>query len=616
MLKKLTNLFYKCLSSLLLLLPVISHAAITPPPADVVFQFNIMQLAPRQLNLQWIIKPGFYLYRDRIHIAASKNVILDSINLPSGTILHDEILGDHEVYSVQQNINVPIASAPAGQHTLVINYQGCAASGFCYPPIKQTIAFTWIPAQGITNVMPPQTGPGQVITAPSSSNHAISPPPEKTSFDLNSSSAITDLLAKHNFALSLIVFLGLGLLLTFTPCVLPMIPIVTSIIVGQGQRITTTKALRLSLTYVLAMATTYAGLGIAAALLGQSLQAALQTPWALGLVSTLLIIMALALFDICHIPLPNTLTTGITKLSQRQRGGTYIGVAIMGILATLIVSPCITPPLIGALTYIAHTQDLVFGGTALFMLGLGMGIPLIAVATLGGNLLPRSGGWMRTIKHLFGVMLLAVVISLLSRIVAANIINLLWITLLVFTSVLLSIESTKTQLKYFIQQFIALAILIYSVMLAHNVYYGIANIWRPFPKLAQTLNETPTLEFRRIKTLTELNQVLQQAQLAGNPLMLDFYADWCVACKIMERTTFTDSQVQQRLNEFILLQVDVTANSEEDIAILRHFKVIAPPTILFFNGNINESSEARLVGEITANQLLQHLDKHFQTSTQ
>ena len=370
--------FYSFL--IFLCLPLLSLGNEQPPPADQVFKLSA-KVAPKQLQLQWQIKDGYYLYRDRISLAitSSSQQKLGVYHLPDGLNKHHEFLGDFVAYEKELTLNIPLVnSLPA---TFILHYQGCAKSGFCYPPQTRLLNL-------------------QAKTA------TITDPDANTT-ELDQ---ITQLLNSHDSFWILLGFLGFGLLLAFTPCVFPMLPILSGIIVGQGQQLTTRQAFLLSLTYVLAMAATYALAGIAAAYAGSYIQGAFQNPWVIGLFSGVFVLLALSLFGLYELQLPAALQQKLLKLSNQQPSGHYVGVAIMGTLSTLIVSPCVSAPLVGALGYIGQTGDAFLGGFALFCLGLGMGIPLLIVGTSAGKLLPKAGPWLEITKQLFGIALLAVAI--------------------------------------------------------------------------------------------------------------------------------------------------------------------------------------------------------------
>jgi len=408
----------------------------------------------------------------------------------------------------------------------------------------------------------------------------------------------------------LLGFFGLGLLLTFTPCVLPMIPILSSIIVGQGEGLTTRKAFTLSLTFVLAMAATYTLAGVVAGLSGANLQAVFQNPWVLGVFSGLFVLLALAMFGLYDLQVPASLQARLTALSNRQQGGTYIGVGIMGFLSALIVGPCVAAPLAGALIYIAQTGDAVLGGMALFALSLGMGTPVLLVGTSAGRLVPKVGPWMSAVKAGFGVLLLGVAIYLLERIVPEWVVLLLWGALLCVVAVYLgAFDSLGTDAggpRRFAKG-VGLVALVYGVALVVGGSAGGGDVFRPLGAFsASGGSEAPSLRFRPVKGLAGLEAELDLASSQGRPVMLDFYADWCVSCKELERYTFSDPEVQAVLSNAVLLQTDVTANDEQDRSLLRALGLFGPPAILFFGADGKERRSYRVVGFMDAEPFRAH----------
>lgn len=499
----------KMLLGLGLLLTSFTSYAFQPLPADQAFAFKAHKES-QSFKLHWNIAPGYYLYRDRVRVEPT-----NPLKLPAGIKKQDDILGTYQVYKNELTLLIPT------QTDLIVHYQGCAASGFCYPPIAKKLHAQADGSITMTDANDSSIAIDQVVEQPS---------PESTGF------------------MMLLSFFGLGLLLAFTPCVLPLLPILSSIIVGQSTALTTKRAFLLSLSYVLAMAVAYAGAGVVAGLAGSYVQAFLQNAWVLGAFSLVFVLLAFSLFGFYELQLPASWQEKLTNYSNRQSGGTYIGVAIMGALSILIVSPCVTVPLMGALTYIGKTGNALLGGTALFVMGLGFGVPLLIVGTLGGKFLPKAGRWMNIVKAIFGVMMLLMAIWLLIRIPA-------------------------------VENFVV-------------------------TKLTTT---TQTLPFKKIKNVEELNQELALAKAQYKPVMLDFYADWCVACKQMERTTFSNPKVQAALKDTIWLQADVTANDQAARQLAKQFGVIAPPTILFFD-TAGQELKRRIVGEMDTDAFLRYLE--------
>lgn len=420
------------------------------------------------------------------------------------------------------------------------------------------------------------------------------------------------LLTKQNIFFIILSFFGFGLLLAFTPCVLPMLPILASIIVGEGKKITLYRAFTLSLTYVLAMATTYALAGIVAAIVGSYLQAYLQNPWVLVLFSLIFVFLALSLFGFYDLRLPRLLHQYLHRISNWYANETYLGVAIVGVLATLIASPCVTAPLAGVLGYISQTGDAWFGGMALFVMGIGMGIPLIIVGTLGGKFLPKSGSWLNGVKVFFGLILLGVAIWLLTRILPSLMVMLLWSMLAMFTAVYMgAFDTTPPSRSGKLWKGLSLIILAYGFAVAIGGFMGNTDPLQPL-QLRKTV-QLPIQSFQIIKTLPQLEKTLERAQKEEKFVLLDFYADWCISCQKMDKEVFTDPTVQTALQQLILLRVDVTNNTKDDIALTQYFKVIAPPTILFFDKNGREI-KTRIVGEVNAKTFLQQLQRILSSS--
>jgi len=548
------------------------------------------------------IADGYYLYRDKFSfaVADASGVVLGSTQLPDGKEKEDPYFGRMEVYyhSVEAVLQMQRATTEPIPLTLEVGYQGCADAGLCYPPMKKSVALTLpgAPAQmeGLA------VGPGDL------------PDTAETVGELPEQDRIARALASDSSLLVLLGFFGFGLLLTFTPCVLPMLPILSSIIVGQGESITTRRAFWLSLTYVLAMAATYTVAGVVAGLAGANLQAVFQDPWILGIFAGLFIALALSMFGLYDLQIPASVQTVLARLTNRQQGGTFIGVGIMGFLSALIVGPCVAAPLAGALIYISRSGDALLGGTALFALSMGMGVPVLIAGTSGGKLLPRVGPWMAKIKVVFGVMLLGVAIYLLERIIPESVSMLLWGALLVGTAVYFgALDSLQPQTSGWrrLGKAFGLVVGIYGVVIIVGAAGGGNDVFRPLEGLSFIPgNETAErkLVFKPVKGLAGLDAELRLAASEGKPVMLDFYADWCVSCKELERYTFSDPGVQAALSNVVVLQTDVTANDAEDQALLRALGLFGPPAILFFGADGKERPRFRVVGFVNAKEFRAH----------
>jgi thiol:disulfide interchange protein DsbD len=572
---------------------------------DQAFQLSVDVADPNTLNAYWQIAPDHYMYRGKISfdLADSQAVQLGQVNLPAGEKKHDEFFGDIEIYHNQVEARIPLIRTSLEPTTvqLTATYQGCAEkTGICYPPIKKTLSLA-LPAAtslAVTEAVSPVTQPEV----------------------MSEQDQIAASLASGNTLLIILTFFGFGLLLAFTPCVFPMIPILSSIIVGQGESITTRKAFFMSLTYVLAMALTYTIAGVIAGWFGENLQAAFQNPWVLGSFAAIFVALSLSMFGFYELQMPSALQSRLTEISNRQQGGTLVGVAIMGFLSALIVGPCVAAPLAGALIYIGQTGDAVLGGAALFALSLGMGAPLIAIGTSAGKLLPRAGGWMDAIKAVFGVLLLAVAIWMLERVIPPAVTMLMWAILLIVSAIYmkaldsLSADSSGWQKLW---KGIGVILLVLGTLQLIGAAAGGRDYLQPLKGLqlgvgGSAVSSEQHLAFKRIKSVDDLQRELTNANNQGKLVMLDFYADWCVYCKDYEKYVFTDQRVQQALSNVVLLQADVTANDEQDKALLKHVKVTAPPAILFFDKQSTEMRGYRLVGSMDADEFLAHVNQVMQ----
>ncbi len=559
---------------------------------DQVFHYTAEVVDPHTLRAHFEIKEGYYLYRDKFQftIKDASGVTILATDSPAGKLKHDEYFGEMEVYLHDTDFTLTLERAALGETplTLEARYQGCAEAGLCYPPITN-----------ISSVVLPATDTARGTTPVATATTGSAPP-------LSEQDQLAQSLAGGSTFLTIATFFGLGLLLAFTPCVFPMIPILSSIIVGQGEHLTTRKAFTLSVVYVLAMALTYTIAGVIAGMFGQNLQAAFQNPWILGSFSAVFVALALSMFGFYDLQLPSGLQSRLTTMSNSQQGGTLAGTAIMGFLSALIVGPCVAPPLAGALIYIGQTGDAVLGGMALFALSLGMGAPLLAIGASAGKLLPRAGHWMNNVKAVFGVLLLAVAIWMLERILPAPLTLALWAGLLIGSAIYLGalepVGHDATGWRKFWKGF-GLVLLIYGSLLLIGAASGAKDPLQPlqgisFAASGETKKEE--LHFTRIKTVADLEREVAAAQAQGKPVMLDFYADWCVSCKEMERYTFSDQGVQDGLEGFRVLQADVTANDADDQALLKKFSLLGPPSILFFDKNGVEQRNLRLVGFMDA----------------
>lgn len=575
----------------ILMLPFTASASsLNPPPADAVFQLHVKAHDPNTLLLTWDIKPGFFLYRDRIHVTEPSNTLIDltDIKLPSALSKINRLNQTIFIYRKRLKLPISLVALNPGEMIININYQGCADDGFCYPPESRAIKLSINPKLALTHAE---------LIAPA-------PLPPKTTS--TSTSIPNSAFTHHNWPITLLIFLGLGLLLSFTPCVLPMIPVLSGILVGHGKDLSTRKSFLLSLTYVLSMSLTYAAIGAAVTLMGENFQVLLQTPWAITLFSSLFVILAFSMFGAYDLKLPVSWQSKLANVSYHQATGHYLGAAAMGCLSTLILSPCVTAPLIGALAYIAQTGNILLGTASLFFLGLGMGVPLLLVGASLGRWLPHAGNWMDTVKSIFGIMLLGIAIYLMSRLLTPFIIMLLWASLLVFSGVTLGALRTATSNLTRLIRGLGIMLIVYGLLILFGASYGNTNPLKPLI-LFQSHTASHT-HARVLTTLEETEQALEQAAKQHQLVMLDFYADWCTACKSIEAKTLRDPKIQETLKNILLLKIDLTANNHESRALLHEFEVIAPPTFIFFDAAGQKRHELRLVGDVSASVLQQNLE--------
>jgi len=567
---------------------------------DQAFALQVTARDAHILQANFSVTPGYYLYRDKISFTSNDGTVkISAVNLPKGETKQDPNFGNIEVFhnSFQAEISVERASAKSGSITLKAVYQGCSEQGLCYPPIEKTVqlelpdAKTGLPAPMLTTA-PPQANIATLPNAPATEN-----------------SKIAQLFKNGSFWLIVSFFFGAGLLLSLTPCVFPMIPILSGIIVGRGHKITHAHAFVLSLAYVLGMAITYAAAGVAAGFSGNLISSALQTPWVLGSFAGVFVLLSLSMFGFYELQLPSAWQSKLNDTSNRLHGGHLSGVFVMGALSAVIMGPCVAAPLAGALLYIGQTHDAVLGGVALFALALGMGAPLLLIGSSAGVLLPRAGAWMDAVKQFFGVLLLGLAIWIIQPLLPIGVQMFLWAMLLILSAAYLRVLDALPHNASGWQKFIkgvGLLALLLGIAYLVGALSGARDILRPLGSLGVAEAQTPaSLKFSRIKDIAELDQRLTQAR--GQPVMLDFYADWCISCKEMERYTFSDARVQARLKPVLLLQADVTANSEADKALLKRYGLYGPPGILFFDAQVKEIAAHRETGYQDAERFLQSL---------
>ncbi len=580
-----------------------------PLPPDEAFAFDISALDKQTLNAHWQITPGHYLYQKKIRfrLLDAEGIELGEWTMPKGKMQKDPTYGDTIVYYKDFEVKIPLIGKAASV-TIKTGYQGCSKlTGICYPPQNktQTIDLTSAPepvkAQNLTGIS------GTDTSSANNNNEKIS---EQEQF--------TNILKDSNLLTISGLFFLAGLALTFTPCVFPMIPILSGIISGQGNNISKKKAFVLSLAYVLPMALTYAVVGVLAGLSGESLTAALQTPWVIATFALLFVILSFAMFGFYELQMPSSIQNKLTSVSNRQKGGTLVGAAIMGMLSALIVGPCVTAPLTGALIFIADTKDAFLGGLSLFMLGIGMGVPLLMIGTAAGEILPRAGAWMDKVKAVFGVLMLGLAIWMLERILPVEITILLTATLLIGSAIYMkaidTLDSTASGWDR-LWKALGIILLVYGIVLMLGIAKGNKSFFTPLKDrtIVQQVAGAPVLAeslvFSPIKGIKGLDLALEKASAQNKPLMLDFYADWCISCKEMEHKVFTDPRIIKALEGTILVQADVTENDDLDIALMKKFGLFGPPGILFFDTKKQEYRSFRVVGEMSADNFFSHISE-------
>ena len=564
---------------LFLLLCTCANAAEDLLHPTVAFKPTARALDGQTIEVRFEIAKGYYLYRDKFRFSAeSASIQLGAPALPEGKEKDDDTFGKVSVYYKEVQIRLPVERNSSGVLPLVLNItsQGCADIGVCYPPQKQTLSLE----------LPDPASAPVAAAVPAPAN--------------DESGRIAQLLKNSNLWLVVASFFGFGLLLSLTPCVFPMIPILSGIIVGSGRNghgVTHARGFALSLAYVLGMATTYAAVGIAAGLTGTLLSVALQNQWVLGGFALIFVVLSFSMFGFYELQLPSFLQSKVSEETSHFTGGSLAGLGLMGALSAVIVGPCIAAPLAGALLYIGQTGDALLGGMALFCMALGMGTPLLAVGLSAGTLLPKSGPWMESVKKTFGVILLATAVWTVSPMIPVGLQMVAWALLLIIPSISLNaVDPLPPHAKAWSRFWkgIGLVMLIAGTAMLVGALSGAKDPLQPLAGLrGDASGEVARLPFERIRSVTELDA---RIKAADRPVMLDFYADWCVSCKEMERFTFSDARVQQKLAGWTLLQADVTANSDEDKALLARFKLFGPPGIIFFDSQGKELGNVRVVG--------------------
>ncbi|GIU21142.1 protein-disulfide reductase DsbD [Shewanella schlegeliana] len=605
--KRIINLF---LASLLLLTPLAHAEGIFSSnkfdflkgepelmPVDQAFVFDFKQQGDK-VKISWVIADGYYMYRDKLKFEAADGAVLGEISLPQGKPHTDEYFGEQEVYYSYVEMPVAIKEAAAGSK-LNVTFMGCAEGKLCFPPTKKTAELTETAANdGLLADADKALGTASEVAKPADTSNA----------PITQQDTLSAMLSGDSLIWTLVIFFGLGVGLALTPCVFPMYPILSGIIVGQGKKLSTAKAFSLSMVYVQGMAITYSLVGLVVASAGMKYQAALQHPAVLIVLAILFFVLSLSMFGLYDLKLPSKWQEKMNSLSNNQKGGNVIGVFVMGIISGLVASPCTTAPLSGALIYVAQTGDLMQGFLALYVLSMGMGLPLLIIGTSGGKILPRAGSWMDVIKTIFGFLLIAVSIVMLGRIWPGFISDVLWS---IWGIALVGYLMHQNKLTEFNWKQTTRSVLLMLALLG-SFSYGMQAVMAKLGfsnhAVVNASSEAQGHGFKRIKSLEDLNTEIAAASAQGKTVMLDLYADWCVACKEFEAITFKDPQVLERMNKMVLLQADVTKNDDIDIELLEHYNVLGLPTLLMFDENGDIRDELRVTGFMRPKAFAEHLD--------
>ncbi|MBA6407784.1 MULTISPECIES: protein-disulfide reductase DsbD [unclassified Pseudoalteromonas] len=565
-------------------------------PVDQAFVFDFDQQGST-LFVGWDIAPDYYLYKKKIEIIA-KGANIQVGDSGRGEIIEDEFFGKTEVFFNSASVISKLSNVTEGA-VVKVRYQGCAKAGLCYPPEVISIPLSVISGAQVKNVDQNNTT-DEAATAQSTFAALNEPATEPTtnSDDTEKELTFTEQLASQGLITNLLIFFVVGVGLAFTPCVFPMFPILSSLIAGQ-QNLSTKKAFALSFVYIQGMAVTYAALGLVVAALGGQVQGYLQHPFVLVSFSLLFVLLAMSMFGWYEIKLPSSMMSKLTQVSNNQKGGNYVGVFLMGVLSGLIASPCTTAPLSAALLFVAQSGDYLVGGLTLYVLSLGMGLPLLLLGTSGGKLLPKAGGWMEQVKTLFGFVMLVVPLILLERLVSADIILLMAGVLALATALYLHHwQSSQTQSKLKTALWFAATLLVMTgFTLTKNYFWPVQAV-----QVSSQSNE-----FKKVADLAELKEAVAQASNEGRMVMVDLYADWCVACKEFEHYTFPDAKVQSEFSHYQLIQVDLTNSDNKTIELMEEYTVFGLPSILFFNTQGKELTTQRVTGFLNAEDFAKHL---------
>ncbi len=579
---------------------------------DDAFKFSVQRTGDNKLIATFEAAPHHYLYRDHLKIVVKNgsNEMPSRLILPQGETKSDPNFGEVAIFHnrVQGEVRVDGDASTIATADITATYRGCSEQGLCYRPI--TKSFKW---SGLEHINANIAVEGSIISSAQAQTVGPTGDSAASAESASETDKIAGMFKGGGFFTVIAAFFVAGLLLAFTPCVFPMIPILSGIIVGSGEKIEKSRAFILSLSYVLGMAITYALAGVAAGLSGKLLSVALQNPWVLGGFALVFVILSLSMFGFYELQLPNSIQSKFNDASNKVKGGSTFGAFTMGALSAVIVGPCVAPPLAGALLYIGQSHDVVLGGSALFAMALGIGVPLMLIGTSAGALLPRAGGWMDAVKKVFGVLLLGVAIWLVMPVMPMTATMLLIGALLVMCAIYLSAIDPLPQGASGILRFgkgAGVLSLIAGIAMLVGALSGNRDLLQPLGGFKMANAASPvnkSLDFKRVASVAELDSQLRAA--AGKPVILDFYADWCISCKEMEHNTFTDSQVQAKLKDAILLQADVTSNSDEHGELLKRFGLFGPPGIIFFDPKGTELRSAKVIGYQAPEKFLASLDR-------
>lgn len=586
-----------------------------PLPPDEAFQLTV-STEKGIIKAHWLVTPGHYLYKDKIKfkVKAPESMQIGTINFPESKTKHDEFLGDTEVFAHNFTVNLPVLNH-SGEATIQTTFQGCSElTGICYPPQRKTHIIT-VAALDSNTTAAPKTLVGTAVESTSKApiNTVITqaePAPSTTGKcdALSEQQKIRGQLGEAGTIGAIAIFFLIGLGLAFTPCIYPMIPILSSIIVGQGNAVTPKKAFALSLAYVIPMALIYALAGYFVGNSGESLQVLFQTPWVIASFAAIFVLLSLSMFGFYELQMPSGIQNKLTSISNSQEGGSLIGAAIMGALSALIVGPCVTAPLMATFAYISQVGSPLLGSLDMFAMGLGIGVPLILIGTSAGKLLPKAGAWMDATKAVFGILMIAMAIWMLERIVPSHVTLLLSAILLIISAIYMGalerISNTENGWEY-LWKGLGIIALLYGTLLLIGSTTGNGTLGKPLNNFSGMQKEQ-RINFQRVKGIAGLNAALATAKAQNRPVMLDFYADWCAYCKVMEHKTFTDKNVIDAFKNTLFLQTDITANDAVDNELLKAYDLVTPPILLFFDSNGVEQKNFRKVGNIDAATLASH----------